>query len=93
MFIDDILIYSKGAQDHENHLRLLLQILREKQLYAKLSKCEFWLDHVVFLGYVVSSRCIEVDRKKVEAVLNWEVPRNIIEVRSFLVWRVTIEAL
>ena len=84
VFIDDILIYSKDAQDHENHLRIVLQILREKQLYAKLSKYEFWLDHVVFLGHVVSSRGIEVDPKKVEAVLNWEVPRNITEVRSFL---------
>ena len=84
VFIDDILIYSRSVEDHECHLRIILQTLREKQLYAKLSKCEFWLDHVVFLGHVVSSRGIEVDPVKIEAVLNWEVPKNVTEVRSFL---------
>ncbi|XP_074356038.1 uncharacterized protein LOC141695709 [Apium graveolens] len=84
VFIDDILIYSKSAQDHEQHLRTVLQTLKEKQLYAKLSKCEFWLDHVVFLGHVISSRGIEVDPKKIEAVLNWEAPKSVTEVRSFL---------
>ena len=59
VFIDDILIYSKSQEEHEQHLRIVLQILREKQLYAKLSKCEFWLDHVVFLGHVISSHGIE----------------------------------
>ncbi|WOG86435.1 hypothetical protein DCAR_0205639 [Daucus carota subsp. sativus] len=84
LFIDDILVYSKSKSEHEEHLRTALQILRENQLYAKLSKCEFWLDHVVFLGHVISSKGIEVDPKKIEAKWNWEVPKNVTEVRSFL---------
>ncbi|WOH04359.1 hypothetical protein DCAR_0623768 [Daucus carota subsp. sativus] len=84
VFIDDILVYSKSKSEHEEHLRTALQILRENQLYAKLSKCEFWLDHVVFLGHVISSKGIEVDPKKIEAIWNWEVPKNVTEVRSFL---------
>ena len=84
VFIDDILVYSKNKSEHEEHLRTTLQILRENQLYAKLSKCEFWLDHVVFLGHVISSKGIEVDPKKIEAIWNWEVPKNVTEVRSFL---------
>ncbi|WOH07597.1 hypothetical protein DCAR_0727029 [Daucus carota subsp. sativus] len=84
VFIDDILVYSKSKSEHEEHLRIALQILRENQLYAKLSKCEFWLDHVVFLGHVISSKGIEVDPKKIEAIWNWEVPKNVTEVRSFL---------
>ena len=84
VFIDDILVYSRNKRDHERHLRIVLQILREKQLYAKFSKCEFWLDQVVFLGHVVSAEGIKVDPKKIEAVVKWEPPRNVTEVRSFL---------
>ena len=84
VFIDDILVYTRSKEDHVNHLQLVLQVLRDKQLYAKLSKCEFWLDHVVFLGHVVSGRGIEVDPQKVEAVINWKVPTTVTEVRSFL---------
>ena len=84
MFIDDILIYSRSKEEHGNHLRLVLQILRDKQLYAKLSKCEFWLDQVIFLGHVISKQGIEVDPKKVEAVLKWEIPASVSELRSFL---------
>ena len=84
VFIDDILVYSRNKEEHEQHLRTVLQTLREKQLYAKFSKCEFWIDEVVFLGHVVSGRGIEVDLKKIEAVVNWETPKNIVEVRSFL---------
>ena len=84
VFIDDILVYSRNREEHEQHLRIMLQTLREKQLYAKLSKCEFWIDHVVFLGHVVSGQGIEVDSKKIEAVVKWETPRNVAEVRSFL---------
>ena len=62
----------------------MLQTLREKQLYANFSKCDFWLDQVVFLGHVISSQGIQVDPKKIEAVLNWEAPTNVSEVRSFL---------
>ena len=84
VFIDDILIYSKSHEEHEQHLRIILQILREKQLYAKLSKCEFWLDQVIFLGHVISGDGIKVDPQKIEAILKWESPRNVTEVRSFL---------
>ncbi|KAK5841679.1 hypothetical protein PVK06_004000 [Gossypium arboreum] len=84
VFIDDILVYSKSEKDHEQHLQIVLQILREKQLYGKLSKCEFWLSEVVFLGHVVSADRIRVDPKKIEAVIQWKVPKNVSEVRSFL---------
>ncbi|GAU51374.1 hypothetical protein TSUD_413070 [Trifolium subterraneum] len=84
IFIDDILIYSKDPQEHAEHLRIVLNILREKQLYAKLSKCEFWLSEVKFLGHVISKGGVSVDPSKVEAVLNWERPRTVSEVRSFL---------
>ncbi|XP_070005947.1 uncharacterized protein [Nicotiana sylvestris] len=65
VFIDDILVYSRSREDHEHHLRTVLQTLREKKLYAKFSKCEFWLDLVAFLGHVVSSEGIQVDPKKI----------------------------
>ncbi|GAU42639.1 hypothetical protein TSUD_398440 [Trifolium subterraneum] len=84
IFIDDILIYSKDPQEHAEHLRIVLNILREKQLYAKFSKCEFWLSEVKFLGHVISQGGVSVDPSKVEAVLNWERPRTVSEIRSFL---------
>ena len=84
VFIDDILVYSRDEEEHANHLRLVLQTLREKQLYAKFNKCEFWLNQVVFLGHIVSGEGIKVDPKKIEAVLNWEPPKNVPELRSFL---------
>ena len=84
VFIDDILVYSRSVEEHEDHLRTILQTLREERLYAKFSKCEFWLDQVVFLGHVISSRGIEVDPRKIEAVLKWESPTNVSEIRSFL---------
>ncbi|WCJ39071.1 Transposon Tf2-6 polyprotein [Euphorbia peplus] len=84
VFIDDILVYSKSREEHEEHLRLVLQTLRNKQLYAKLSKCEFWLDQVTFLGHVISAEGVFVDPKKVEAVVKWEPPTSPTEVRSFL---------
>jgi hypothetical protein len=84
VFIDDILIYSKSKEDHERHLRLVLQVLEEKKLYAKLKKCEFWLDSVAFLGHVISKDGISVDPKKVEAVVEWNRPNNVTEIRSFL---------
>ena len=84
VFIDDILIYSKTESEHAQHLRIVLQILREKQLYAKFSKCEFWLHEVGFLGHIVSVDGIRVDPSKVSAVINWKTPKNVMEVRSFL---------
>lgn len=84
VFIDDILVYSRSQEEHVDHLRVVLQILREKQLYAKFSKCEFWLDSVVFLGHVISGNGIQVDPKKIEAVVNWKRPTNVTEIRSFL---------
>ena len=84
VFIDDILIYSRNQEKHEEHLRLTLQILKEHQLYAKFSKCEFWLSKVHFLGHVVSAEGISVDPAKIEAVIDWKALRSVTEVRSFL---------
>ena len=77
VFIDDILVYSKDAQEHEQHLRIVLETLREKKLYAKLSKCDFWLKEVSFLGHIVSAEGIRVDPAKIEAVVNWKSPQNV----------------
>ncbi|WRX16227.1 Reverse transcriptase domain - like 10 [Theobroma cacao] len=84
VFIDDILIYSKSRKEHEQHLKIVLQILREHQLYAKFSKCEFWLESVAFLGHVVSKDGIQVDSKKIEAVEKWPRPTSVTEIRSFV---------
>ncbi|KAL4388726.1 hypothetical protein GQ457_09G011400 [Hibiscus cannabinus] len=84
VFIDEILVYSKSEDEHEEHLRIVLQTLRENQLYAKFSKCEFWLNEVVFLGHIVSAEGIRVDPKKIEAIMDWKQPKNVSEVRSFL---------
>ncbi|XP_065873647.1 uncharacterized protein [Euphorbia lathyris] len=84
VFIDDILVYSRTTEEHEQHLRIVLQILKEQQMYAKLSKCEFWMDQVVFLGHVVSGEGVRPDPSKVKAVMEWEAPKNVTEVRSFL---------
>ena len=84
VFIDDILVYSKDEQEHEQHLKIVLQILREKQLFAKLSKCDFWFKEVSFLGHIVSTEGIRVDTVKIEAIVSWKPPQNVIEVRSFL---------
>ncbi|XP_058775479.1 uncharacterized protein LOC131649738 [Vicia villosa] len=84
IFIDDILIYSRTIEEHMEHLRIVLSVLREKQLFAKFSKCEFWMSEVKFLGHVISGDGVAVDPSKVEAVINWERPKNATEVRSFL---------
>jgi hypothetical protein len=84
VFIDDILVYSKSKEDHANHLRLVLETLREHQLYAKFSKCEFWLKQVGFLGHVLSAGGVFVDPKKIQSVVDWEASTTQTEVRSFL---------
>jgi hypothetical protein len=84
VFIDDTLIYSKSDSDHEEHLRLVLQKLRDNQLYAKFSKCEFWIGEVPFLGHIISNRGISVDPAKVKKIMEWTVPTTVIEIRSFL---------
>ena len=71
VFIDDVLVYSRSEEEHEKHLRLVLQTLREHQLYAKFSKCEFWLEQVQFLGHVISRAGIQVDSTEISAVLSW----------------------
>ncbi|WMV08946.1 hypothetical protein MTR67_002331 [Solanum verrucosum] len=84
VFIDDILIFSRSNEDHNKHLRIILQILREKELYDKLSKCEFWLDEVAFLGHVVSTEGVKVDPSNIQAVVEWRPLKSPTEVRSFL---------
>jgi hypothetical protein len=84
VFIDDIVVYSKSTEDHEEHLRVVLQRLRDYKLYAKFSKCEFWINEVSFLGHVISSEGIVVDPSKVCDVLDWEPPKSVHQVRSFL---------
>ena len=84
VFIDDILIFSKIEEEHAEHLRLVLQKLREHKLYAKRSKCEFWLKKVSFQGHVVSNGGIVVDPSKVRDVFNWKPPTDVGEIRSFL---------
>ena len=84
VFIDDILVYSKNEEEHDEHLRMVLQKLRENQLYAKLSKRAFWLKEVAFLGHIISAGGISVDPSKVKDVLNWKTPQNVSDIRSFL---------
>jgi hypothetical protein len=84
VFIDDILVYSKSIQEHDQHLRVVLEMLRIHRLYAKFSKCEFWLERVAFLGHILTAEGIAVDLEKVEAVFNWQRPTNVSEIRSFL---------
>jgi hypothetical protein len=84
LFIDDILIYSKNEAEHENHLRIVLQRLRDHKLYAKISKCEFWLDSVKFLGHTISKDGISVDPSKVQEVMDWKPPKSVHQIRSFL---------
>jgi hypothetical protein len=84
VFLDDILVYSKTDEEHEQHLRMVLQMLREHQLYAKLSKCSFYQKQIHYLGHIISEEGIVVDPEKVQAIREWPAPRNVIEVRSFM---------
>jgi hypothetical protein len=84
VFIDDMLIFSRNEEDHDEHLRVVLLKLRENQLYAKLRKCEFWLKEVLFLGHIICEGGIFVDPSMVKDVLSWKTPQNISDIRSFL---------
>nr|GFB04729.1 putative reverse transcriptase domain-containing protein [Tanacetum cinerariifolium] len=84
VFIDDILVYSKSKEEHEVHLRLMLELLKKEKLYDKFSKCEFWLQEVHFLGYVTKHNSNHVDPSKIKAVKNWKTPTTPSEIRSFL---------
>jgi hypothetical protein len=84
VFIDDILIYSKSKEEHATHLWVVLTRLREHKLYAKFSKCEFWLDQVSFLGHILSAEGVAVDPGKVKDILEWKPPTTVHLVRSFL---------
>ena len=84
VFIDEILIYSKSEEEHAEHLRVILHVFKEKKLYEKVSKCEFWLKEVSFLGHVISGSGISVDPSKFDAILQWETPKSATEIRSFL---------
>ncbi|WVZ52955.1 hypothetical protein U9M48_003953 [Paspalum notatum var. saurae] len=84
VFIDDILVYSKYEQEHEEHLQIVLSRLREHKLYAKFSKCAFWLKEVAFLGHILSAKGVIVDPSKVEDVLKWKQPQTVTEIQSFL---------
>ncbi|GJZ82100.1 putative reverse transcriptase domain-containing protein, partial [Tanacetum coccineum] len=85
VFIDDILIYSKSRKEHEGHLKLILNLLKKEELYAKFSKCEFWLSKVQFLGHVIDSEGIHVDPAKIKAIKDWASPKTTPEIRQFLV--------
>ena len=84
VFIDDILVYSKNEKEHEEHLSLTLHFLREHQLYAKLSKSDFYRDRIQYLGHIISEEGILVDPEKIEAIMNWLTQRNVTNVRSFM---------
>jgi hypothetical protein len=84
VFIDDILVYSRSEEEHEEHLCLALQKLRENRLYTKLSKCEFWMKQVAYLGHVISKGGISVDPSKVQDILSWNVPTSVGDIQSFL---------
>ncbi|GKC10809.1 putative reverse transcriptase domain-containing protein [Tanacetum coccineum] len=84
VFIDDILIYFKSEEEHAEHLKLILELLKKEELYAKFSKCDVWLSKVQFLGHVIDSEGIHVDPTKIESIKDWASPKTLIEIRQFL---------
>ncbi|GKB28571.1 putative reverse transcriptase domain-containing protein [Tanacetum coccineum] len=84
VFIDNILIYSKNKQEHEEHLKLILELLKKEELYAKFSKCNFWIPKVQFLGHVIDSEGIHVDPARIEPIKDWASPKSPTEIRQFL---------
>lgn len=83
VYFDDILVYSKNLDEHINHLKCVLEVLRKEKLYANIKKCSFCMERVVFLGYVISAKEIEVDEEKIKSIKEWPTPKSVTEVRSF----------
>jgi hypothetical protein len=77
VFLDDILVYSKSEEEHEQHLRMVLQVLREHQLFSKLRKCSFYQKQIHYLGHIISKDGIAMDPEKIEAIRKWPVPKNV----------------
>jgi hypothetical protein len=84
VFLDDILIYSKSEEEHEKHLNMVLQVLREHQLYSKLIKCSFYHNQIQYLGHIISEEGIAMDLEKIEANRGWSTPKNVTKYRSFM---------
>jgi hypothetical protein len=84
VFLDDILVYSKWKEENEHHIRMVLQVLREHQLYAKLSKCSFYQEQIHYLGRIILKYGIVVDTEKIEAIREWSMPKNVTKFRSFM---------
>ncbi|GJS54590.1 putative reverse transcriptase domain-containing protein [Tanacetum coccineum] len=84
VFIDDILIYSKDKKEHEEHLKAILELLKKEKLYAKFSKCEFWIPNVQFLSHIIDSRGIHVNLAKIESIKDWASPKTPTKIRQFL---------
>jgi len=84
VFVDEILIYSKTKEQHKEHLKIILQVLREHQLYAKLSKCDFYKDKIQYMGHVISVDGISVDPEKIKEIVKWSIPKDVSDVRSFM---------
>lgn len=93
VFIDHIFVYSQSAEEHEPYLKIVLEKLREKNLYAKFSKCGFWMKKVTFLEHIFSREGIFIDPSKIEALSQWKQPTNATKLRSFLGLVVIIEDL
>lgn len=84
IFIDDILVYSRNIEEHKKHLHIVLKTLREHQLYEKYNKCEFFKQHIQYLGHVITKYGITVDWEKIKAIMEWPIPKNVVDIRSFM---------
>eukprot|EP00253_Pinus_taeda_P016914 PITA_16914 len=84
IFIDDIFIYSRTMEEHKEHLKLVMQTLQEHQLYAKFSKCDFYKEEIQYLGHIIRREGISVDPKKIRTIMEWPVPKDVADIRSFM---------